>query len=88
MPLTSKPKELFVNVTREGKLIVSGQQRDKAEVLAIMQQAASNNPGTQTVVIRADKRCPFEHVVTVMDLCNKAHIRNYMVTTADPAADP
>jgi biopolymer transport protein ExbD len=84
MPLMAKPKELFVNVDREGRMIVSGQEREGSELLAIMQQAASNNPGTQTVIIRADKRCPFEHVVTVMDLCNKAHIRNYMVTTAEP----
>jgi biopolymer transport protein ExbD len=84
MPLTAKPKELFVNVSQEGRFIVSGQELGRAELYTIIEQAAANNPGTQTVIIRADKRCPFEHVVVVMDLCNKAHIRNYMVTTAEP----
>ncbi len=84
MPLTAKPKELFVNVSQDGRFIVSGQELGRAELYTIIEQAAANNPGTQTVIIRADKRCPFEHVVVVMDLCNKAHIRNYMVTTAEP----
>jgi len=84
MPLTAKPKELFVNVSQDGRFIVSGQEFGRAELYTIMEQAAANNPGTQTVIIRADKRCPFEHVVVVMDLCNKAHIRNYVVTTAEP----
>lgn len=84
MPLTAKPKELFVNVSQDGRFIVSGQELGRTELYAIIEQAAANNPGTQTVIIRADKRCPFEHVVVVMDLCNKAHIRNYMVTTAEP----
>ncbi len=42
--------------------------------------------GRQTVVIRADKHCVWQYVVTVMDLCNKVSIRDYRVTTAAPGA--
>lgn len=84
MPLTAKPKELFVNVDREGHFIVRGQQLTPPELLSIFQQAAADNPGRQTVIIRADKRCVWEHVVEVMNLCNKAQIRDYRVTTAEP----
>lgn len=84
MPLTAKPKELFVNVDRDGKFIVRGQALPVAELLSTFQQAAADNPGRQTVIIRADKRCVWEHVVEVMNLCNKAHIRDYRVTTAEP----
>jgi biopolymer transport protein ExbD len=84
MPLTAKPKELFVNVDRDGKFIVRGQSLAAAELLATFEQAAADNPGRQTVIIRADKRCVWEHVVEVMNLCNKAHIRDYRVTTAEP----
>ena len=84
MPLTAKPKELFVNVDRDGKFIVRGQSLPAAELLSTFKQAAADNPGRQTVIIRADKRCVWEHVVEVMNLCNKAHIRDYRVTTAEP----
>lgn len=84
MPLTLKPKELFVNIDREGHYIVRAQQLSSAELLALFKQAAAANPGRQTVIIRADKRCVWEHVVEVMNLCNKAQIRDYRVTTAEP----
>jgi len=81
MPLTAKPKELFVNIDREGRYVVNGQQQNDAALLATLQQAAASNPGRQTVIIRADKRCVWQFVVNVMNLCNKARIRDYRVTT-------
>ena len=36
----------------------------------------------QAVIIRADKRVQFDHVGTVMNLCNQVGIFNYTVTTA------
>ena len=81
MPLTAKPKELFVNVDREGRYVVNGQLLNEAALLATLEQAAASNPGRQTVIIRADKRCVWQYVVTVMNLCNKARIRDYRVTT-------
>ena len=83
MPLTAKPKELFVNVDREGHFVVRAQQLSAAELFSVLKQAAADNPGRQTVIIRGDKRCVWEHVVEVMNLCNKAQIRDYRVTTAD-----
>ena len=81
-PLTSKPKELFVNVDRAGKYIVQATECSPARLEQILKQASANNPGRQSVIIRADERCEWKHVVLVMDLCNKAHIRDYRVTTA------
>lgn len=83
MPLTSKPKEVFVNVDQQGQFIVRGEHLSSTELLATLRQAAANNPGRQTVIIRADKRCVWEHVVEVMNLCNKAQIHDYRVTTAE-----
>lgn len=85
MPLTARPKELFVNVTAEGALVVSGQQVDENELLAILQDAQAKNPGRQKVVIRGDKRSQLEHAVRVMDLCNRARIRDYTLSTTPPS---
>jgi biopolymer transport protein ExbD len=82
-PLVAKPKELFVNVDQTGRFFVGGQVVSAAELERVLLRAAENNPVNQSVIIRADKRCQFDFVVQVMNLCNKAQIRDYSVTTAD-----
>jgi biopolymer transport protein ExbD len=80
-PLTSRPEVLFVNVDRDGHFIVDRQLLDAAALEAKLRQASANNPGRQTVEIRADRNCIWQFVVEVMNLCNKAGIRDYRVTT-------
>ena len=83
MPLTAKPEELFVNVDQQGQVVVRGRPVDVEELFGVLSQAEANNPGRQTVIIRADKRCAWQHVMNVMNLCNKAHIRDYRVTASE-----
>lgn len=83
VPLTSRPKELFVNIDRAGRIIMQGRQLTADQLFDALRQAAASNPGRQTVIIRADKQCVWEHVVAVMNLCNRAKIRDYRVTTAE-----
>lgn len=82
VPLVAKPREMFVNVDRSGRYIVNGNQVTDEQLYAGLRQAAVNNPGRQTVIIRADKRCVWQFVVNVMNLCNKAEIHDYRVTIA------
>jgi biopolymer transport protein ExbD len=83
MPLVAKPKELFVNVDQNGNYIVNRHELGADELLGVLEQASANNPDRQTVIIRADKRCVWEYVMQVMNLCNKANIRDYRVTAAE-----
>jgi biopolymer transport protein ExbD len=82
-PLTSRPRELFVNVDQHGRYVVNGERLNEAALLGTLLQAAADNPGRQTVIIRGDKRCALESVVVVMNLCNRANIRDYRLTTAE-----
>ena len=82
-PLVAKPQEFFVNVDRMGKYFVGGKIVELPGLDRQLRQVSANNPGRQTVVIRADKRCQWEHVVAVMNSCNKANIKDYRVTTAE-----
>lgn len=86
MPLTAKPKEIFVNVDAQGQISVRSQEMRREELLTLLQQAWANNPGRQSVIIRADERCPVRHIVAVMDACNKANIRDYKLATAQQSA--
>ena len=83
MPLIAKPKETFVNVDVDGNYTVKQKRQSEQDLLKVLEQAQADNPGRATVVIRADKRCPWQFVVNVMNLCNKAKIRDYRVSTAE-----
>jgi biopolymer transport protein ExbD len=83
MPLIAKPKEVFVNVDADGQYTVKQKKQTEQDLLKLLEQAQADNPGRATVVIRADKRCRWQFVVNVMNLCNKARIRDYRVSTAD-----
>ena len=81
-PLTVAPKEMFVNVDKDGKYFVDGRIVGVEDLEAILRQAVANNPASQSVIIRADKRVVFDFVVGVMNACNKTGVHNYSVTTA------
>jgi biopolymer transport protein ExbD len=83
MPLTAIPREVFVNIDNGGRYTIKGVPKNAPELLKSLEQAAADNPAKAIVVIRADKRCPWQFVVNVMNLCNKAKIRNYRVSTAE-----
>ena len=83
MPLTVKPKEIFVNVDKDGRYFIRGREITEAELLQTLVQAAINNPASQSVIIRADKRAAWDYVATAMRLCNQAGIRDYSAALSE-----
>lgn len=83
-PITSRPREMFVNVDAQGRYFVTGKMVSIKELDPILRSAWVNNPGRVSVIIRADKRCRWQFVVAAMNACTKAKIRDYRVTTRDP----
>ncbi len=79
-PLTSRPEEIFVNVTAEGKYYVTGKVVTLEELFPILRQASVNNRH-QPVIVRADRRCRWEFVMAVINACGKAKIRDCRATT-------
>ena len=83
MPLTVKPREIFVNVDKDGRYFVRSQEVSSEQLGELLTQAALNNPSSQSVIIRADKRAAWDFVATAMRLCNQAGIRDYSASLAD-----
>jgi biopolymer transport protein ExbD len=83
MPLTVKQKEIFVNIDQAGRYFMRGRQLTETELGETLVQAAINNPGSQSVIIRADKRAAWDFVATAMRLCNQAGIHDYSASLAD-----
>jgi biopolymer transport protein ExbD len=84
MPLTAKPREMFVNINEKGQYFLGSQPVTLPQLEQALEQAAANNPGRQAVIIRADKRCPVEFAVQAVNACYKAGIRDHKFTTAAP----
>jgi biopolymer transport protein ExbD len=82
-PLTATPRELFINIDRDGRFYVDGQFRLEEELEHVMSQAAANNPLTQTVIIRADRQADWQAVATAINACKKVGIANYTAMIAD-----
>lgn len=85
-PLTSKPRDLLINIDQQGRFFVTGKQLELPQLDQLLRIASTNNPGHTSVVIRADKRCLWQSVVAAMNACNKASIRDYKVTTRESGA--
>lgn len=83
VPLVIQPSHLFVNVDEQGRFFLGGKQLEKLELERALRQAWANNPEQQEVVIRGDKHSHWEAIAQVMNLCNKANIRNYKTAIAD-----
>jgi biopolymer transport protein ExbD len=83
MPMTAKPRELFINIDQDGKYFVKSQHTTAEELSKLLAQSVLNNPAGQSVIIRADKRAAWDFVATAMRLCNQAGIRDYSASLAD-----
>jgi biopolymer transport protein ExbD len=83
MPLTAKPREIFINIDQTGQYTVRGQELTAAELSQMLVRAGGDNPLTQSVIIRADKRVAWDYVATAMRLCNQAGIHDYSASLAD-----
>jgi biopolymer transport protein ExbD len=85
-PLTSRPRELVVTIDREGGCVVGTRPVTLEELRSVLRQAAADNPGTQTVVVRADEETRHRFVVAVMDACVQAGIDDYQVQAVTDAS--
>lgn len=81
VPVVGRPEVLYVSVSSDGRYFVGGRFVSLDHLHKILKQAGASNPGKQAVVIRADERCQWRHVVAVMDACQIARIQEYRVTT-------
>ena len=77
LPASIQPEELIINVDKEGRYYIDGAFRQLEQLEQILRRAQTNNPLTQTVVIRADKESNWESVAVAMGLCKKVGINEY-----------
>ena len=82
-PLVTNPQGVVVCVGPDGAYSIDGKLVEVDEMERILREAVVRNPLNQTVVIRADKQAQYVQVVVVMDVCKRAGISDYRITTVD-----
>ena len=75
-PLIEKPREIQVSITPDGKFFLAGRPMDKKELESALVQAVSDNPVGQSVILRADKKCSWEEVMSAIDTCHRAGVKD------------
>ena len=78
-PLSMPPRELIVNVSKDGKYVVLRKEYDERQLTEFLRQAVEKNPGNQSVLIRADGESAWKFGVRVMGICNRLNITDYRV---------
>jgi biopolymer transport protein ExbD len=72
-PLTALPDEMIVHVAANGKVLLNGKPRTLRELEADLVKAKKNY-ADQTVLIRGDGQGPYQNVVDVLAVCDRAKI--------------
>ncbi|MDP6380063.1 MAG: biopolymer transporter ExbD, partial [Phycisphaerae bacterium] len=73
--------ELIINVTKEGKFLIAGQEHGFEDIDRLLKRATAGNPH-QAVVIRGDKLTMLQFAVNILDLCEKYGVESIYLTTS------
>ena len=76
------PGEIILMLNADGKGSVNGHPLSLEEVPRRLTRIAENFPG-QPVVIRADKTCSYETLMSLIDACRTANVWNFSLATED-----
>ena len=79
-PITTSLRELVINVTEAGEIIVSGQTVDSDLLAAMIAQAIETNPD-QKVTVRGDQNTAYANIVRVLDICKTSGIQEPYLDT-------
>ena len=74
------PGEIVLNVRENGSVLVNGRELDEAALQGLLKRVVELFPG-QPVLIRADKKTPYEHVIRVLDSCRRCDLWNISFAT-------
>jgi biopolymer transport protein ExbD len=79
-PISSAMREIVINVTREGAMIVNAKTLDEASLLSMLRAAVAQNPG-QKVNVRGDRDASYGAVARALDVCKQAGVAEPFLQT-------
>lgn len=79
-PISASLRELVINVSADGTIIVAGRPMDEADLAAMVKSAVAGNPN-QKVSIRGDRAAAYSNIVRVLDICKASGIQEPYLDT-------
>ncbi len=79
-PISLSLREIVVNITGDGSLVVAGQNTDLDGLRSIVADAVSGNPD-QKVTVRGDRDVPYGTVARVLDVCKASGVQEPFLDT-------
>lgn len=80
---TVAPQSLAISIRKEGQFYFNGKEMPFEQIeRELNQKIGTRNPEDITINIVAEKGCPIEYVVQVMDLANQHHVNAILATEA------
>ena len=79
-PLTASLREIVINVTADGAIIVGGRTIEPEALRALVADAVEANP-EQKVSVRGDRGVPYGRVAAVLDACKSAGVNDPFLDT-------
>ncbi len=74
------PGEIIINISADGNIMVNNNMLNDEQLLSLLHRIVSLFGG-QPIVIRADKKTDYEHIIRVLDLCRQCDIWNISFAT-------
>jgi len=81
------PNQVVVNVDAEGRFFISQRQFTAQQLSDILSRFAKEGK-QQTVIVRGDRKTPYEAIVRALDLCRGAGVVDYALATLPEAERP
>ncbi len=75
--------EIVINVKSDGTIVTNGMNTNEAELLVRLKNIATVYKD-QAVIIRGDVKTEYDHIIKVLDTCQKAGIWNVAFATRRP----
>ena len=76
------PGEIIVNIRADGTFVINQQEFDADGLGGILAQIVEMFPG-QPILVRADQKTQYEHIMKVMDVCRSVDIWNISFATTE-----
>lgn len=79
-PVSMALRDLVVNVTADGTIVVAGQRLDEESLRSMVAEAVAANP-EQKITVRGDRAASYAAIVRVLDVCKAAGIQEPYLDT-------
>lgn len=82
-PISAALREIVVNVSADGRIVVSGSERSADDLRRLIEDAVRRNP-QQKVTVRGDRATAYSNVVRVLDIAKSSGVQEpYLDTVLD-----